>query len=329
MNIQEKRISDYFENETQSLLNRYSNIESLIPKVKGRKDTGTIPEGAYHTAEEGRFLEEILKTILNKHLPKGIRAITGFILRPASQVGEDDNRRKRDQKIDLHSPQLDIIVYDTQNFPVFESFGDFAIVPPEGVIGIVSVKKNLYLNQVEDEIQALKYSASLCWNYNYREDVSGYKAGKDDYRQLVKGPVTALLTFKNKETQEGLTNKIFDLVKNIYDEKTPSDGMIKQISVINEFTLYRGKERIKGDKFRVPFIKYDHTDRINFAIQMLLRSLFEVYYDRSRSPINIRPGYIHFDIDTLKNKEFNHTVKSKKSSLDFEYLESTMDYLTK
>ena len=158
--MKKKGISEYFENETQALLTRYKNLEKLIPKVKTNKKSGKIAAGSYHPAEEGRFLEEILKSLLNEHLPKGIRAITGFILRPATQVGLDDNRRQRDQIEDLHSPQIDIIVYDTINYPIFESFGDFAIVPPEGVLGIISVKKNLYLNQIVSELKALKYSAA-------------------------------------------------------------------------------------------------------------------------------------------------------------------------
>lgn len=322
--INMKRISEYFENETQSLLQRYSNIESLIPKIKKPKNSDTLPEGSYHTGEEGRFLEELIKSILNKHLPESLRAISGFILRPATQIGKDDSRRIRDQKTDLHSTQLDIIVYDIKSYPVFETFGDFAIVPPEGVIAIISVKKNLYFGQIENEIKALNYAASLCWTYNYREDSSGYKG-----HEIIKGPITALITFKNKANKADLSGDIMNILSLIYDESTPADSMIKQISVINEMTLFRGKERFeRNKKFRIPFIKYNHTERINFPIQMILRSILEIYYDQTRSTLKVRPGYIDFDTSTLQETEFNGKLFTTKIKLDFEFMETQRGFLT-
>jgi hypothetical protein len=321
--ISMKRISEYFENETQSLLHRYSNIESLIPKVKKPKNSDSIPEGSYHTGEEGRFLEELIKSILNKHLPESLRAVSGFILRPATQIGKDDTRRIRDQKTDLHSTQLDIIVYDLKSYPVFETFGDFAIAPPEGVIAIISVKKNLYFGQIENEIKALNYAASLCWTYNYREDSAGYKG-----QEIIKGPITALLTFKNKAINRDLSGDIMNILSSTYDESTPADSMIKQISVINEMTLFRGKERFEDEKFRIPFIKFNHAERINFPIQMILRSILEVYYDQTRSTLQVRPGYIDFDTKTLQEKEFNGKLVTTKIKLDFEFMENQREFLT-
>ena len=318
-----KRISEYFENESQALLKRYSNIESLIPKVKKPKNSGTLPDGSYHTGEEGRFLEELIKSILNKHLPEGLRAISGFILRPATQIGVDDSRRIRDQKTDLHSTQLDIIVYDVKSYPVFESFGDFAIVPPEGVIAIASVKKNLYFNQIESEIKALNYAASLCWTYSYREDSEGYKG-----HEIIKGPITAILSFRNKANKADLVGEIMKILASTYDECTPADSMIKQISVIDELTLFRGKERFEEEKYTIPFIKFNHTERINFPIQMLLRSILEVYYDQTRSSLKIRPGYIDFDTKTLQEKEFNGKLVTTKNKMDFEFMEKQKEYLT-
>ena len=40
----------------------------------------------------------------------------------------------------MHSTQLDIIVYDSAKYPIFQRFGESVIVPPEGVVGIISVK---------------------------------------------------------------------------------------------------------------------------------------------------------------------------------------------
>ena len=67
--------------------------------------------------------------------------LTGFILRAGVKSPDSVKQRRRDE--DQHSGQLDLIVYDTE-MPVYQRFGDTAVVPPEGVIAVISVKKNLY-----------------------------------------------------------------------------------------------------------------------------------------------------------------------------------------
>lgn len=36
----------------------------------------------------------------------------------------------------------EFLIYNSARYPVFQRFGDSVIVPPEGVVGIISVKKN-------------------------------------------------------------------------------------------------------------------------------------------------------------------------------------------
>ena len=79
--------------------------------------------------------------------------MTGFILRPAVKTGSGKKERAGDR--DAHSSQLDLIIFDSASYPVFLRMGDHAIVPPEGVIGVISVKKNLYFSQLEQEINLL------------------------------------------------------------------------------------------------------------------------------------------------------------------------------
>lgn len=56
----------------------------------------------------------------------------------------------------MHSTQLDIIVYDSAKYPIFQRFGESVIVPPEGVVGIISVKKHLHDTDVTHELSVLK-----------------------------------------------------------------------------------------------------------------------------------------------------------------------------
>ena len=148
-----QRIRDFFNNECRSLLSTYRNIESLIPSEK--------KSGAAHTGEEGRYIESLIRAFLNKHLPKELEALSGFIIRPAVKVGDHDRVRRQIEE-DQHSTQIDIIVYDSTNYPIYERFEEFVIVPPEGVISIISVKKNLYEGQLNKELENLVNAAQLC-----------------------------------------------------------------------------------------------------------------------------------------------------------------------
>lgn len=171
-----ERVRQFFNSETKALLALYRNIETLIPSTKKK--------GSGHVAEEGRYIESILRNFLNKHLPDDLKAYSGFILRPATKFGNHD-RTRRKEEVDQHSQQLDIIVYDHKNYPVFESFEEFAIVPPEGVISIISVKKNLYENQIENEIKSLQHAAKLCHI-------------KTHDNRIMRGPNTCLISFSNR-----------------------------------------------------------------------------------------------------------------------------------
>lgn len=129
-----KRIREYWSNEMQALLDTYKQFQVLIP-AKNRN-------GADHNGEDGRYVETLIREYLKRYLPKDLEVLTGFILRPAVKTGLK-NKCRQDQQ-DMHSTQLDIIVYDSAKYPIFQRFGESVIVPPEGVVGIISVKKHLH-----------------------------------------------------------------------------------------------------------------------------------------------------------------------------------------
>lgn len=147
-----QQVRSFFDLEADVLDRRFQTIETLLP-AEGRR-------GAAHTGEEGRYIESLLRDFLNRHLPSELCAFSGFILRTATKTGANDLRRV--SELDKHSKQLDIIVYDRARYPVYEQFEEFAVVPPEGVIGILSVKKKLYRSQLRPELASLKGAAELC-----------------------------------------------------------------------------------------------------------------------------------------------------------------------
>lgn len=94
-----ERVRQFFNSEVKSLQATYKNIQTLIP-ASHRK-------GAAHVGEEGRYIESLLRSFLNKHLPEELKAYSGFILRPATKFG-NNNRTRRTTEDDKHSNQLDI-----------------------------------------------------------------------------------------------------------------------------------------------------------------------------------------------------------------------------
>lgn len=78
-----------------------------------------------HWGEDGRFKEILLMNHLKKVLPSNVSVGTGFV------------RNKEEI-----TSQIDIIIYDS-SIPTYFSEGDFVIVHPESVIGIIEVKSRI------------------------------------------------------------------------------------------------------------------------------------------------------------------------------------------
>ena len=215
-----KRVQTFFANEIASLLNRYKQFETLLPN--------SVTSGASHYGEDGRYVEAIIREYLKKYVPKELEVLSGFILRPAVKTGT--STRERSPEVDAHSTQIDIIVYDSYNYPVYERFNECAIVLPEGVIGAISVKKTLNDNDVEKECRSLRNIAALCKS----------KSNSGPLR----GPFLALVAMasnihkENSDTFDWITDKI----KSVYtDENVMSlkfDEIVGLITALNEWSIF-------------------------------------------------------------------------------------------
>jgi len=97
--------------------------------------------GSAHWGEDGRFKEAVLRNIINRFLPKNFSLGTGFIVYENTV-----------------SKQQDIIIYDNR-YPVFFAEGDFVIVHPNSVRGIIEVKTSI--TKLEDVIKHLECTRSV------------------------------------------------------------------------------------------------------------------------------------------------------------------------
>lgn len=268
-------VRSFFSAECKALQAAHRNIEALIPSSRRA--------GAAHPGEEGRYLETLIRSFLNKHLPRELEALTGFILRPSTKTGQGDSSRKSEE--DQHSTQLDVIIYNTAKYPVYERFEEFAIVPPEGVVAIISVKKTLYSDKIRREIENLADAANLCRT----TDTDG---------QPQRGPSTTLLSFKAQKGEAGSRNwgkTIFKEVSAISD-KFYFDQCINSVVCLDAFTVFKQRPNSEA-KFdgSARYLIFEHSEdsEWHLGLQFLLTGILSAYYHSTRSGRK-RPGFTSF-----------------------------------
>ncbi len=280
------RIRQFFEAEAEALHRRFCVMETLIPSPRGR--------GSGHSGEEGRHIESLLRDFLNRHLPSEIRALSGFILRPATKVGSDDLGRVETED-DRHSSQLDIIIYDLARFPVYERFEEFVVVPPEGVVGVISVKKRFRLSKLQGELESLERAALLC--------------------QCDKGraPYLGIFAFAaDEQSSEKLGSKIFDCIRTHSVGKS-FDTIVNEVTVFDKLVVFKFAP-LDSPRGAAKFVRIDCVDRVkkvlalNIPLQRMLQSILGVYYDVDRRVTIERPGFVSFYKGQFKDAPMLGTV---------------------
>jgi hypothetical protein len=269
-----KRIQNYWSQEVLALLETYRQFEILIPSDDH--------EGAAHHGEDGRFVEDLIREYLSKHLPKGLEALTGFILRPAVKTGRNGKERKDDT--DQHSSQLDIIIFDSEHYPIFQRFGNSVIVPPEGVIAIFSVKKYLNDADILTECNALLSASKLCRTVN-------------SSNKKVRGPYLGLVCIESKIQKKRTPNEkwIFDKMQKAYSgsDKPTFDDLVGFVGSLREWSIFK-KRPTAGPVTKSRYVYLRHgDDESHLGLQFMLTGILSVYYDETRRNAR-RPGFTAF-----------------------------------
>jgi hypothetical protein len=270
-----KRIQEYWSKEVDALVDTYRQFEMLIPSPDS--------EGAQHPGEDGRYVEDLVREYLQRFLPKDLEVLTGFVLRPAVKTGEDG--RERSSEVDSHSTQLDIIVFDSGVYPVFQRFGNSVIVPPEGVIAVVSVKKHLNDGDIKSECSKLLEVARLCQTIR-----------SNDRADKVRGPYLSLLGVgsniekKRTETLTWIFEKMQAANANLGD--LTFDHLIGFVGALDEWSIF--KRRPKPNANKAEYIGFKHkAGESHLGLQFLLTGILSVYYDPTRRNVR-RPGFTAF-----------------------------------
>ena len=86
-----ERLREFWNQEVGALLAVYRQFETLLPHPTAA--------GAEHRGEDGRYVEALLRSYLQKYLPKDLEVLTGFVLRPAVKTGQNDRFRSGEEDI--------------------------------------------------------------------------------------------------------------------------------------------------------------------------------------------------------------------------------------
>lgn len=165
---------------------------------------------------------------------------------------------------DEHSSQLDIIIYDLARFPVYERFEEFAVVPPEGVIGIISVKKTLRLRDLKGELNSLERAARLC------------------QRKKARSPYLGLFAFVAEEqSSEKLGTEIFERIE-AHSSRKPFETIVNEVAVLDQLVVFKFSPQ-DSPPGTAKFVRIDCVDRVQ---QGLARNMSSI---RSRKSTQMRP----------------------------------------
>lgn len=271
-----RRLQDFWNQEVMAILAVYRQFETLLPN--------RVTKGAEHRGEDGRYIEALLRSYLKKYLPNDLEVLTGFILRPAVKTGRNTRNRKTDA--DQHTTQLDIIIYDTGTYPVFQRIGDAVIVPPEGVIGVLSVKKTLCEADIIPECEALAAVGRIC-----RSDEPIPQGRR-------RGPFLGLVGISSRFPSRRVAKekKIFQKLELLYPQPPMFDDMVGFIGDLSGWYIFKDRPAenltIKNRVAKYLYLSLK-KEELHHSFQYLISGILSVYYDETRRNVK-RPGYTAF-----------------------------------
>ena len=140
-------LADYYSADAEALPIKYRQIEHLIGP-------------SHHAVSEGTYCEVLVKEFLRRTLPRHVSVDSGFIRR----VSDTDWSQKLPAlpaDAPIATPQLDIIVHDTEKYaPLFRS-EDFVVVLPEAVRAVMEVKKCLDRSKLAEAVENIGTTTHL------------------------------------------------------------------------------------------------------------------------------------------------------------------------
>ena len=127
---QEEGLSEFYSSQAELLLKQYQNIEQLLG-----------PAGSDWTWS-GEHCETLLREAIQRTLPPSLRVSKGYVY----GVRRTENGIER-------SPEIDILIYEADQFAPIFSMHQFVIVRAESVRAAIQVKRTLDANTLRKAVQ--------------------------------------------------------------------------------------------------------------------------------------------------------------------------------
>ncbi|MCA9074737.1 MAG: hypothetical protein KDA93_06875 [Planctomycetaceae bacterium] len=150
-------LAEFYSAEADALQIKYRQIEHLIGLNT-------------HSPSEGTYCEALLKEFLRRSLPRHVSVDNGFIRRVMDADLSTGSKAPLPTDADIVTPQLDIIIHDTDHFaPLFRS-EDFVVVLPESVRAVIEVKKCLDRSKLEDAVGRLAKTTHMLRKWRFERN---------------------------------------------------------------------------------------------------------------------------------------------------------------
>ena len=150
-------LAEFYSAEADALRIKYKQIEHLIGL-------------SHHSPSEGTYCETLLKEFLRRTLPRHVSVDSGFVRRVTDSDMSPGAKTTPSADADVVTPQLDIIIHDTNHYaPLFRS-EDFVVVLPESVRAVIEVKKCLDRSKLKDAVGTLARTSHLLRKWRYERN---------------------------------------------------------------------------------------------------------------------------------------------------------------
>lgn len=188
---------DYHRTTSSELLALTNKVRSLIT----------------HWGEDGRYKEAVLKNIIRRFLPEKYIIGTGFVVKQTQNRGEH-----------LSSKQIDLIIYDDAS-PVLFKEGDFVILTPDAVRGIIEIKANLQNQIVANVLRQANENGQFVFS------------GKDDKTQKFFNGIFSYEGFRNNFVMENFVDNYLQSNQDFTDDPYYLSFKVNHVSLNKDWFI--------------------------------------------------------------------------------------------
>lgn len=213
--------------------------------------------GRDHWLSVGIYKESLLKGFLREILPKKFEVSTGFII-SADKSGEL-----------LKSAQMDIIIWNSNDYSPFFKDGDFVLIPPEACRAVIEVKSSLRLEDTKKSIENFDHFTKFYYTLNSRTySIKKYifSFNLDEKAEFPDSILSKLADTYNR-------SKLIPIEKRqdfIYEKKTDDTFSIDGIFLLGHGLVKKELQIFPDGKYHIIFRSYSNAIQNNDLIYAAL-----------------------------------------------------------